>query len=55
VWLGLEKNISGLARGNKDGVSLKWFHINSVGFNNFEGVICNAEEQLIVQCSVDQT
>ena len=41
---GFEKNISGLARGNKDGVGCKWFYVNCICFNNCEGVVRNAEE-----------
>lgn len=50
---GFEKNISGLSGGNENGVGVKRFDVNCISFHHFEGVVCNAEEELVVQCCVD--
>lgn len=56
IWedgFGFEKHIRGLSWGYEKCVGLKGLDINSIGFHHFEGVVCNAEEELIIQRSVD--
>lgn len=52
-WFGSEKYICGLSWRYEKCIGLKGFDINSIGFDHFEGVICNAEEELVIECSVD--
>lgn len=52
---GFEKNVKGLAWGDEKGVCFERFKVNSIGFNYDEGVVGYAKEELVVECSVDQT
>lgn len=51
--LGFEKDVGSLAWSEENDVGLKWFDVDGVGFDDGEGMIGNAEEELVVECSVD--
>lgn len=36
-------------------VGIKWFNIDCICFNDSECVVGDAEEELIIECSIDQS
>nr|GMC97555.1 laccase-17-like [Ipomoea batatas] len=55
VFGGFEEDIGGLARCDEDYVGFEWFNIHRISFDHCEAVISDAEEELIVQGSIDQS
>ena len=55
VGFGFEEEVGGLARCDQNGFSFKGFDINGIYINHCKGVIGNAEEQLIIKCSIDHS
>nr|GMC99619.1 hypothetical protein KK1_044381 [Ipomoea batatas] len=55
VFGGFEEDIGGLARCDEDYVGFEWFNIHRISFDHSEAVISDAEEELIVQGSIDQS
>lgn len=51
--IGFEKDVGSLAWADEKDAGLKWFDVYGVGFDDGEGMIGNAEEELVVECSVD--
>lgn len=52
---GPKKDIGGLPWGEKESFCFKGLHVDCIGFNNGEGVVGNAEKELVVECGIDQT
>lgn len=48
-----EEDVSGLARGDEEGGGREGLDVVGIGFDNGKGVVGYAEEELIVECSVD--
>ena len=55
VGFGFEEEVGGLAWCDQNCISFKGFDINSIHINHCKGVIGNAEEELIIECSIDQS
>lgn len=53
VVFGFEEDIGGLSWGYEDYIGLEWFCIDCVCFNHGECVVGNAEEEFVVECSID--
>lgn len=53
IWFGVEKYVCGLSRGDQELVSHKWFDIRCINFDYCETVICDAKEELVIECSID--
>ena len=55
IGIGFEKNVGGLAGAEQYDVGLERLDVGSIGVDDGEGVVGDAEEELIVECSVDQS
>lgn len=54
VVFGFEEDVGGLARSDENYVGFEWLDINCVGFYDGECVVGYAEEELVVECCVDE-
>ena len=50
---GLEKDIGSLSGGDDKSVGFKWFHIDCINFNYGDSMVGYAEEELVIECSID--
>ena len=55
VGFGLEEEVGGLARSDQNCIGFKGFNVNGIHINHCKGVVGNAEEELIIECSIDQS
>lgn len=55
VRFGLEKDNFGLPWGYEKGVRVKRLNINAIGIDDTKGMVGDAKEEVIVECSIDQT
>ena len=55
VGFGFEEEVGGLAWCDQNCISFKGFDINSIHINHCKGVVGNAEEELIIECGIDQS
>lgn len=54
VAFGAEEDVGGLARGDENRGGSEWLDVDRVGFHHGERVVGYAEEELIVECGVDE-
>lgn len=52
---GFKEDVHGLAWRYEKGGGSEWFDVGGVSFNHGEGMIGNTEEELVVECSIDQS
>lgn len=55
IEIGFEKDVGGLARAEQYDVGLEGLDVGGVDIDDGEGVVGDAEEKFIVECSVDQS
>lgn len=55
MWFSLEEDVGGLSRGDEDGVGFEGLNVDGVDIDHREGVVGDAEEKLVIQCSVDHS
>ncbi|GER35163.1 (Dimethylallyl)adenosine tRNAmethylthiotransferase MiaB [Striga asiatica] len=55
VGFGAEEDVGGLTWRDEEDVRVEGLHVDGVGLHDSDGVAGNAEEELVVQGSVDQT
>lgn len=49
----MEEDIGGLPRGDQEGGDCEGLHIDGVSVDYGEGVVGDAEEEVVVECRVD--
>ena len=55
VGFGFEKEVGGLAWCDQNCVGFKGFDINGIHINHCKGMVGDAEEKLIIECSIDHS
>ena len=55
VGFGFKEEVGGLAWCDQNCISFKGFDINGVHIDHCKSVIGNAEEELIIECSIDHS
>ena len=54
MGFGLEQNVCGLSGGDEKYVGVKGFDVDRIDLDHCDGVVCDAEEELIVHRLIDQ-
>ena len=51
----MEKDVHGLSWSDENDIGFEGLDVNSIGFDDGECVVGDAEEELVVECCIDQS